>query len=95
LTLTPVAVPGPLSVSMTVNVIVSPTFGVESLTVFANARSACRGVSVALALLLAVLGSNWSAEAIRPIANDRRPTKTLIATGPKDGVPSQGSAHSG
>src|SRR5262249_30156142 len=39
---------------------VSPTLGVALLTVLVNARSACCGVSVALALLLAVLGSNWS-----------------------------------
>jgi hypothetical protein len=58
LTVTPVAVPGPLSVSVTVKVIASPTFGVESLTVFAKARSAGSGVSVTLALLSAVVGSN-------------------------------------
>jgi hypothetical protein len=43
-----------------VNVIVSPTFGVASPTVFVSARSACCGVSVAPALLFPVLGSNWS-----------------------------------
>src|SRR5215813_743879 len=39
---------------------VSPTLGVGSLTVLATARSACCGVAVALAVLLPVLGSNWS-----------------------------------
>ena len=42
----------------------SPTFGVGSLTVLVNARSACWGVTVAEAVLLAVLGSNWSASLI-------------------------------
>ena len=37
-------------------VIVSPTLGVASLTVLVSARSACCGVSVALALLLPVFG---------------------------------------
>ena len=54
------AASGPLLVSVTVNVIVSPTLGVALLTAFARARSACCGVSVALALLFAVSGSNWS-----------------------------------
>ena len=39
----------------------SPTLGVASLTVLASARSACCGVSVALASLLLPFGSNWSA----------------------------------
>ena len=60
LTWTLVAASGPLLVRVTVKVIVSPTLGVGSLTVLASARSACCGVSVALAVLLAVLGSNWS-----------------------------------
>ena len=34
--------------------------GVGSLVVFVSARSACCGVTVVLAVLLAVLGSNWS-----------------------------------
>ena len=38
----------------------SPTLGVASLTVLVRARSACCGVSVALPVLLAVFGSNWS-----------------------------------
>ena len=51
-------------VSVTVKVIWSPTLGVALLTVLATARSACCGVSVALAVLLAVFGSNWSASLI-------------------------------
>src|SRR5262249_14509670 len=39
-TVTLVAGSGPLSVSVTVNVIVSPTFGVVLLTIFTSARSA-------------------------------------------------------
>ena len=39
---------------------VSPTLGVALLTVLVRARSACCGVSVALAVLLPVSGSNWS-----------------------------------
>jgi hypothetical protein len=42
-------------------VTVSPTLGVALLTVLVNARSACCGVTVALAVLLPVFGSNWSA----------------------------------
>jgi hypothetical protein len=49
-----------LSVSVTVNVTVSPTFGVESLTAFVTARSACCGVSVTEAVLSPGFGSNWS-----------------------------------
>ena len=52
---------GPLLVRVTVKVIVSPTLGVGLLTVLVNARSACCGVSVTLAVLLPGLGSNWSA----------------------------------
>ena len=52
---------GPLLVRVTVKVIVSPTLGVGLLTVLVRARSACCGVTTALAVLLAVLGSNWSA----------------------------------
>ena len=48
-------------VTVTVKVMLSPTLGVGLLTVLATARSACCGVSVALALLLPVSGSNWSA----------------------------------
>src|SRR3954468_23141573 len=40
---------------------VSPTLGVGLLTDLARARSACWGVSVALAVLLPGFGSNWSA----------------------------------
>ena len=54
------AVSGPLSVSVTVKVIVSPTLGVGLSTVLVRTRSACCGVSVAVAVLLPVLGSNWS-----------------------------------
>src|SRR4051812_26015118 len=57
---TPVAMPGPLLVTTTMNAIVSPTLGFALLTVFRTARSACCGVSVALALLFVVTGSNWS-----------------------------------
>src|SRR5262245_8337325 len=39
----------------------SPTLGVGLLTDLPRARSACCGVSVALALLLPEAGSNWSA----------------------------------
>ena len=60
-TCTPVAASGPLLVRVTVKVIWSPTLGVASLTVLVTARSACWGVSVALAVLLPVFGSNWSA----------------------------------
>ena len=60
-TCTPVAGSGPALVTVTVKVIWSPTLGVALLTVFDTARSACCGVSVALAVLLAVFGSNWSA----------------------------------
>ena len=60
-TCTPVATSGPLLVRVTVKVMTSPTLGVASLTVLVRARSAWSGVSVALALLLAVFGSNWSA----------------------------------
>ena len=42
----------------------SPTLGVGLLTVLASARSARCGVTTALAVLLAVLGSNWSAPVI-------------------------------
>ena len=52
---------GPLLVRVTVKVTVSPTLGVGLSTVLVSARSACCGVTVAEAVLLAVLGSNWSA----------------------------------
>jgi hypothetical protein len=39
----------------------SSTLGVASLTDFASRRSACCGVSVAVPVSLAGLGSNWSA----------------------------------
>ena len=48
-------------------VITSPTLGAASLTVLVRARSACCGVSVALALSLAVFGSNWSAWVMVPV----------------------------
>ena len=60
MTRTLVAVLGPALLRVMVKVIVSPTLGVGSLTVFVSDRSASCGVSVALALLLPVLGSNWS-----------------------------------
>src|SRR5262245_52425811 len=59
-----VALSGPLLVRVTVKVMLSPTLGRALLTVLATARSARCGVSVALALLLAVLGSNCSAPAM-------------------------------
>src|SRR5262245_37369916 len=40
---------------------VSPTLGVGALTLLANSRSACCGVTPMLAVLLVVTGSNWSA----------------------------------
>ena len=59
---------GPLSVTVTVNVMVSPTLGAALLTVLVSARSACCGVSAALALwrdgkikVLAVLDSKRAA----------------------------------
>src|SRR5690242_237718 len=45
----------------------SPTLGVVSLTLLATARSACCGVAVALAVLLAGFGSNWSAVLIMTV----------------------------
>ena len=62
--MTPVAASGPTLDRETVKVIVSPTFGVGSLTVLLTRRSACWGVSVALAVLLPWSGSNWSAALI-------------------------------
>ncbi len=41
--------------------IVSPTLGVGSLTDFVSERSACRGVTRMLAVLLVGSGSYWSA----------------------------------
>src|SRR5207302_9386833 len=61
LTCTLLAVLGPLSLSVIVKVSVSPTLGVGLLTVLVIAKSACCGVSMALLLLLPMLGSNWSA----------------------------------
>src|SRR4051794_38135750 len=58
--MTLVAASGPLSVRTIVYVMVSPTLGVGSLTTLLICRSACCGVSVAAALLLPTLGSNWS-----------------------------------
>src|ERR1700716_2294776 len=52
---------GPALLNVTVKVMVSPTLGVALLTILLTTRSACCGISVALALLLALLGSNWSA----------------------------------
>jgi hypothetical protein len=47
-------------VRVTVNVMMSPTFGVASLTVLPIARSASWGLVEAVSLLLAGFGSNWS-----------------------------------
>src|SRR5262249_35016341 len=60
-TATLVAASGPALLRVTVKVMVSPTLGVALLTALARARSACCGVSVALAVLFVVSGSNWSA----------------------------------
>src|SRR5207302_8668254 len=60
-TVTLVAELGPASLSVIVNVIVSPTLGLVSLTVLVRTRSACWGVSLTEALLLFALGSYWSA----------------------------------
>src|SRR6516162_916381 len=57
-TLTFVASLGPVLLRVTVNVIVSPTLGLALLTDLVSARSACCGVSVALAPLLPGSGSN-------------------------------------
>jgi hypothetical protein len=56
-----VALSGPALLTVIVKLIWSPTLGVASLTVLVMARSACCGVSVALAVLLPGVGSNWSA----------------------------------
>ena len=55
-----VAASGPLLLSVTVKVTVSPTLGVGLLTVLESARSACCGTMTTLALLSVVSGSNWS-----------------------------------
>ncbi len=57
MTTTFVAVSGPLFDTVIVNVIVSPTFGVGSLTTFSTARSACFGVTVESSVLLPGVGS--------------------------------------
>ena len=59
--MTLVAELGPLFVTVIVYVMLSPTLGLESLTVLVTARSACCGVSVTLCELLPEFGSNWSA----------------------------------
>ena len=62
---------GPLSVRVTIQVIVSPTLGSGLLTRLGQrARSARCGVTTALAVLLAVLGSNWSAWLILAVLVD-------------------------
>src|SRR5438132_4109080 len=66
-TTTLLAVLGPALLKVTVKVMVSPALGVVLLTVLLKPRSACWGVSVALALLFAVLGSNWSARLIAAV----------------------------
>src|SRR5262249_52466052 len=57
-TRTPVALAGPLSVSVTVKVTVSPTLGRGLLTILTRLRSACWGLTPAVSLLLAGFGSN-------------------------------------
>ena len=56
-TVTPVAVSAPRFESVIVNVMMSPTFGVASLTCLSMARSAYCGVSVTLAVLFSGSGS--------------------------------------
>src|SRR5438270_801672 len=80
-----------------VKVMVSPTLGVELFTVLTTARSACCGVSVALALLLPVLGSNWSARlmaavlvgalALATCATSRRVRAASVSTLPTVQIP--------
>src|SRR5262249_26980134 len=60
LTRTLVAVSGPLFVSVTVKVTVSPTLGVWAPTGLVRLRTACWVVVVAVLLLLVVSGANWS-----------------------------------
>src|SRR5262245_43408616 len=55
---TPVAASGPVFRRVIVKVIWSPTLGVGLLTAFVTARSACCGVSVAVAVLFPANGSN-------------------------------------
>src|SRR5262249_47041057 len=59
-TCTLVAGSGPLSVRVTVKVVVSATLGFALLTVLARVRSAFCGVSVTLALLSLDAGFPWS-----------------------------------
>src|SRR5262245_16376159 len=59
-TVTLLAGSGPALVRETVKGIVATKLGVVLLTVLVTARSACWGVSVALALLSVGSGSNWS-----------------------------------
>src|SRR6516164_8771176 len=58
--MTPVAASGPSLATVIVYVIVWPTLGVALLTCLPTTRSACCGVTVAAALLLAGSGSYWS-----------------------------------
>src|SRR6476469_8790632 len=60
-TRTLLAVLGPWLVRVNVKLMTSPTLGVARFTLLVKARSACCGVSVTLALLFVVTGSNWSA----------------------------------
>src|SRR5271157_3428813 len=53
-----------MSVRVMVYVIVLPTLGVGLLTVLDRARLACCGVTMAVAVLLLVLGSDWLAAVI-------------------------------
>ena len=57
-TCTLVAESGPWSVSVMVNVMVSPTLGFALLTDLASCKSALCGVALAVALLFVVTGSN-------------------------------------
>src|SRR5215831_4249719 len=57
-TRTLVAVSGPLLIRRTTKVVMVPTLGVALVTDLVIARLACCGVSVALALLFVVTGSN-------------------------------------
>ena len=60
------------------NSIVSPTFGVGSLTILKTARSACSGVSVALLVLLPGFGSGVVEVAVAVLV--------WGSAGPEDGV---------
>ena len=97
---TAVAGLGPLSVTVRVNVIVSPTVGVGLLTVFVTARSVCCGVTVTVAVLSvgSVSYSSELATAAFTVANGASmravmtsTTWALRASGPTSHSPVVGS----